>query len=318
MAGTAALLSGRSALAAGTAPTTAPASQRRRSLRFAHLTDVHVEPERAADHGMAACLDHVQSQSDKPEMILFGGDCVFDTAGHDQTRSLYLWDLWKKVLKDHCSLPWKAGIGNHDVFGMDKAKSKTNGSEPLYGKKMAMNQLGIANTYYSFDLAGWHFIVLDSIHVKEGGYKGELDQEQFEWLQDDLKKTDPKTPVVVQTHLPIVSVTSMVTPRPEVDGDVYRIRDVIVHADYDRLRKLFRAHRNVKLALSGHTHFLDRVDSDGVTYICDGAVSGDWWRGNHLDECDCGYGILDLYDDGTFDHQYVTYGWKPVPGQEPA
>jgi Icc protein len=45
-----------------------------------------------------------------------------------------------------------------------------------------------------------------------------------------------------------------------------------------------------------------------VTYICDGAVSGAWWKGrNH--ECDEGYGLINLYDDGTFDHAYQTYGW---------
>ena len=24
-----------------------------------------------------------------------------------------------------------------------------------------------------------------------------------------------------------------------------------------------------------------------------------------------GYGIFDLYADGTFDHQYISYGWTP-------
>ena len=27
-------------------------------------------------------------------------------------------------------------------------------------------------------------------------------------------------------------------------------------------------------------------------------------------ECDEGYGLIDLYDDGTFEREYVKYGWK--------
>ena len=34
---------------------------RTRRLRIAHLTDIHVQPERAAAKGLAACFDHVQS-----------------------------------------------------------------------------------------------------------------------------------------------------------------------------------------------------------------------------------------------------------------
>jgi hypothetical protein len=56
---------------------------------------------------------------------------------------------------------------------------------------------------------------------------------------------------------------------------------------------------------------VDRAEYNGVTYICDGAVCGAWWKGNHA-ECDEGYGVFDLFDDGTFAHRYITYGWQPV------
>ena len=32
-------------------------------------------------------------------------------------------------------------------------------------------------------------------------------------------------------------------------------------------------------------------------------------RGQHKD-CDEGDAVINLYDDGSFDHEYVTYGWK--------
>ena len=49
-------------------------ASRKRMLRFAHLTDIHVKPEKGAAKGMAAALRHAQSLEDPPEMIFTGGD----------------------------------------------------------------------------------------------------------------------------------------------------------------------------------------------------------------------------------------------------
>lgn len=56
-------------------------------------------------------------------------------------------------------------------------------------------------------------------------------------------------------------------------------------------------------------HRLDRVDYAGVSYLCNGAVSGNWWKGAHY-ECNEGYTLIDLFDDGGWEQTYVTYGWK--------
>jgi len=40
-------------------------AQRKRSIRLAHLTDMHIQPEKAAGEGVAACLQHVQGLADK-------------------------------------------------------------------------------------------------------------------------------------------------------------------------------------------------------------------------------------------------------------
>jgi Icc protein len=66
----------------------------------------------------------------------------------------------------------------------------------------------------------------------------------------------------------------------------------------------------VKLCISGHVHLQDRVDYLGMSFVCDGAVSGNWWGGAHQ-ECHEGFGVFDLYENGTFAHQYIDYGWTP-------
>ena len=108
----------------------------------------------------------------------------------------------------------------------------------------------------------------------------------------------------------IVSVT------PLMHGSGYRGKDNrgtisggLMHLDAQPIHQLFRTSRRVKLVLSGHMHLIDRCEADGVTYCCDGAVCGGWWKAdpNHAPPC---YGLVDLFDDGSFEHRVVEYGWK--------
>lgn len=303
--------------AAGTMPAVPGLAQqgpgpagRKRALRIAHLTDIHVQPERKGDGGMAACLRHVQAQKDKPELILTGGDLIMDSGGADEARTRLQWDVFKRVLRDECGLPIEHCIGNHDVWGIHKKDSKTTGSEPLHGKKWVMEELELPQRYRSFDRAGWHFIVLDSTFVLEDSYTAKLDEEQFEWLQDDLKKADAGKPVLVLSHIPILSATCYFDGQNEKSGD-WVVPGSWMHIDARRIKDLFIKHPNVKLCLSGHIHLADRVDYLGVSYLCNGAVCGAWWKGINQ-ECDAGYGLIDLYADGSFESQYVNYGWKAV------
>jgi 3',5'-cyclic-AMP phosphodiesterase len=286
-------------------------SKPERSLRLAHLTDVHVQPELAADKGMVACLKHVQALADRPQLILSGGDSVMDSFGQTRDRTKTQWNIWRDTIKGECGLPVEACIGNHDVWGWNKEGSKTTGNEPLHGKNWAVEALGIGKRYRSFDKAGWHFVVLDSTQPgpKPGSYTAYLDVEQFDWLAKDLAAVKSETPVLVMSHIPILSAAVFFDGENAKSGD-WRVPGAWMHIDAARIKDLFGKYPNVKVCLSGHLHLVDRVDYNGVTYFCNGAVSGGWWKGNYH-ECAPGYAVLDLFPDGTFDRQYVTYGWEP-------
>lgn len=283
----------------------------RRSLRIAHLTDVHVQPERKAGEGMIACLHHVQSLNDRPELILTGGDSVFDSFEADDARTERQWDLWTSAFRNENSIPRRSAIGNHDIWGGNKLKSKTTGNESNYGKQRAIDMLGLDARYYSFDHSGWRFIVLDSAQPDEkGGYTAFLDEPQLDWLKHTLRDTPANTHVIVLSHIPILSVTAILWA-DQKDGK-FQFSTGLMHRDCVVLKELFAKHPNVKVCLSGHLHLVDRCDYNGVTYLCNGAVSGNWWKGRHKD-CDEGYAVIDLFDDGTFAHEYVRYGWVAQP-----
>ncbi|MBX3388010.1 MAG: metallophosphoesterase [Phycisphaeraceae bacterium] len=308
----------------------APAKTRKRSVRIAHITDTHIEPELRAGEGVAACLTHIRertyaealaaagmsAEGDRVDLILHGGDAIFDAIDAGEARVQQQWDLYHKVLADNWSGPIFHAAGNHDCWGLNTKVSGTTGEEQKWGKVWAVEALKIPaevspdpkrfGAYYSFDQNGWHIVVLDSVQVEPGGYFGGIDDAQFEWLRGDLL-LNKMHPTLVMSHISLFTATVL-------DRGLNEKRERVVHPalmciDYGRLKKLFLENPQVKLALSGHMHLIDRVDYCGVSYFCNGAVSGNWWKGKHK-ECGEGYAIVDLFDDGTFENRYVGYGWK--------
>jgi Icc protein len=110
-------------------------------------------------------------------------------------------------------------------------------------------------------------------------------------------------PVLVMSHIPILTATLMIEDNivnkwQMLGGDM--------HTDTSKIIRLFYRHPNVKLCLSGHIHLRDKVVYNNVTYLCNGAVSGAWWEGNKRETAP-GYGLIDLYADGSFEESYVNY-----------
>jgi 3',5'-cyclic-AMP phosphodiesterase len=298
---------------------------RRRALRIAHITDTHIQPERGAAEGVEMAFKHIQSQADKIDLVLHTGDIIMEGFATKSGRVKTQWDLWTSVVKNGLSLPIHCALGNHDIWGWDKTKSETTGDEPQHGKRWACDILGRATPYTAFDAGGWHFVILDSIRpFGDTSYCAYLDDEQFEWLRTDLAAVPETMPVCVASHVPILSVTpflfSSVDPaatQPARDasgvykptrGD-YTVSGALGHGDFRKLQALFAKHKNVRLAVSGHTHLVDRVDYMHTSFCCGGAISSGWWKSVHKGECDYGYNVYNLYEDGSFDREYVAYGW---------
>lgn len=269
-------------------------------LRVAHITDVHLKNEFGAPAKFTKCLHHLQQQTPKVDLILNGGDIVFDMNKENIKTIEDQWKLYSGILKSDNNIPVRYCLGNHDIWW-----NENNKGQAVYGKQYSLNQLQMPKPYYSFEQAGWKFIVLDSVHldIDNTWYIGKLGDEQFSWLENELKNTDAKTPVLVLSHIPILTATLMIEDNivnkwQMLGGDM--------HTDTSKIINLFYRHPNVKLCLSGHIHLRDKVEYNNVTYICNGAVSGAWWEGNRRQTAP-GYGILDLFADGHFQERYVNY-----------
>ena len=304
-----------------------PTSPRTRLLRFAHITDTHITPNRSSAKAVEQMLAHINALPDAPQFILHTGDVIMDAMAATRDKTAEQWALWKQATAAN-KLPIEYTLGNHDIWGWNFLAAGATGKESDYGKKWACNELGLTSPYRTFDRSGFRFILLDSISpYLTGGYIAKIDADQFHWLEQTLAATPADMPVIIASHVPILSVavynwsnsdkpTTQPTTQPQNVGRLF-VRDRgdvvlqgnLVHSDWRRLKTLFAKHKNIKAALSGHLHLVDRCDSNGIAYMCNGAASAGWWSGPHMDECDFGYALLDLYSDGTIDRQYLTYGW---------
>jgi 3',5'-cyclic-AMP phosphodiesterase len=278
-------------------------------LRIAHLTDMHVLPNTIAKEGLARAIRHAQSLDPQADLVLNTGDCIMDSLTARKEDALAQWSAFREVFEAECSLPVVHCIGNHDVWGWG-LKDPLLESDPLYGKGMALQQLELPQRFFSFDQAGWHFILLDSTHLpvipgSDIPYAGMLDEEQFLWFEQDLEATPSDTPVCVASHIPFVTVCEYFDGPNEQTGN-WVVPGAWMHIDARRMRSLFLDHANVRLCLSGHAHQHERLEYLGVKYLCDGAVSGNWWSGDYMDFPPA-YVVVDLFSDGSSEHTFIAY-----------
>ena len=277
-----------------------------KTICFAHLTDIHVKPGIISETGMAKAFNHVQQLKTKVDFIFNGGDSIMDALEADKQKVQIQWDLFNNILKKENSLPIHHVIGNHDIWGWFIKNEKPD-SDRLYGKVWAMEMLGLKNRYYSFIKGNWHFIILDSVQLNPaGGYIGRLDTEQLDWLQQELKNIPPDKYICIVSHIPILSICAgLFFDKTETNGDLL-IKRNLMHTDFLALKKIFSQYPNIKTCISGHIHLQDELEYLGIKYFCNGAVSGNWWKGS-FQEFAPAYAVMKLSNDGAVSRTIVNY-----------
>jgi hypothetical protein len=167
-------------------------------------------------------------------------------------------------------LPWHHLPGNHDHnYDTDDDRLATESFEAFYGPAT-----------YSFNHGRVHFIVIDDIihrREDEGGrqqarYTGGLREDQFRFIENDLKFVPKDHLIVLMMHIQLFN---------EAGGETFR------RADRDRLFAAL-APFDRSISLSAHTHYI-RQDFFGPDegfhgrsphfHLNAGAICGDWWRG---------------------------------------
>lgn len=274
----------------------------RKKFRIAHITDTHVKPEGPSGAHTSRCLEEIMAMKIKPDIIFHTGDVIMDALGTEKESVAAQWKLWQE-LASKVTIPICYCIGNHDVWGIENAKEDT-----LYAKNWMLKELSMPGRYYSFEKNNWHFIFLDSVQLyNDKWYSGYLDEEQFEWLTAELQRIPPDSPVMIASHIPILSAGIFDWATGE--DQKWRVSGALMHGDSHKIQKLFRQHKNIKACISGHLHVLDTVQYDGISYLGCGAICGGWWNRDRYHATKAGYAIIDIDEKGNFERQYINFEW---------
>ncbi len=163
--------------------------------------------------------------------------------------------------------PWYNVYGNHDMnYDVVHDTLADETFEAIYGP-----------TTYAFNHGRVHFIQLDNViyPFPEGTtrYTGGLREDQFEFIENDLRHVPKDHLVVLSMHIPIFNEAPF--------GETFR------DDDRERLFALLREYPHT-LSLSGHTHtqrhhFFDSTQgwpqAEPHHHYNVGTASGDWWSG---------------------------------------
>lgn len=263
---------------------------------FVFMTDIHIQPELKAEQGFQQAINKVNQLN--PDFVITGGDLVMDVMDQPYERADMLYKMYLKNM-DLFEMPVYNTMGNHENYGiaMDAGVDREH---PEYEEGMFEERIG--SRYASFDYNGWHFMLLDSIIPTEDySYIGWIDEEQMEWIKEDLKQVHPETPIVISTHIPFLSIFPQWTGNP-----IGEKKSALVVNNAREVLTLFDNH-NLKLVLQGHLHYVEDISVGGIRFITAGAVSANWWKGPR-DGTEEGFAMVRVKDD-SFTWEYIDYGW---------
>jgi 3',5'-cyclic-AMP phosphodiesterase len=272
-----------------------------RPLRIAFLTDIHCMLEKG-------CPDALQILSQRlnqlrPEFILIGGDIV---DGGFRSTPEAMEPRWQLALQFLGSLksPCFAAAGNHDLIGAQKEDLTLGDGDP---RQIFREKLRVPQLHQSYDIAGHHLILLDSVQPVAGdkwGYEGRILEPQINWLRDDLAKVDPATPILLVTHIPFVSTFFQLTGITDKNGAPPPSLTLVNGRD---ILALFQKH-NLRLILQGHLHIDENLRWNNLHIVTGGAVCGRKWTGPNLGTKE-GFGTLDLTPSAAPTWIYLPLGW---------
>ncbi len=218
-------------------------------LRFGVCTDVHRDIMFDAEKRLQCFVDEMNNE--RVDFIIQLGDFCFPK--EENRTFLETWNCFDGP-KYHV-------LGNHDM--------------DISSKQRIMDFLEMESNYYSFDLEGFHFIVLDPnfyidsnayIPYENGNYyahgstRGNFPPDQLEWLREDLERTSK--PVIIFSHQSLSTTDST--------KNVTEVRTLLEKA------KGKIGYKKVIACFNGHTHTNECKEINGIHYIQINSMSYKW------------------------------------------
>ncbi len=254
-------------------------------LRIGLITDLHHADKPAAGSRFyretIPKLNSAEEEFQKTglDFVVELGDLI-DAADSVETELSYLRTINREFSK--LSSDRHYVLGNHCVDTLTKTEF--------------LQEVGQKESYYSFDRAGFHFVVLDACFRNDGVPYGRKNSKwndaniplaELEWLREDMKST--KLPTIVFAH-----------QRLDVTTD-HGVENCV------EVRSILKDSGRVLAVFQGHSHQNDLKDIDGIHYCTLVAMV----EGSGLENS--GASVLQLHDDGTIHvtgfRKQKSYDW---------
>lgn len=250
---------------------------------------------------MAADINATATQLRSEGYQVYGislGDESWDLYWYDNKFSLNDVDEQLQQL----NIPFFHCMGNHD-------------NDPYYNDDFFAEAAWIkvnVPVYYSMNIGGVHYVVLDDIqYLNDGGKQGTVGKrnynekvisEEMDWLKKDLALVSKTTPLVICMHAPLYDT-------PQVKDNEQQDRYELDNAA--ELAAAVKDFKDVQI-LTGHKHLNYNIfNKDNISEHNTGAICATWWwtgklSGNNIccDGTPGGYGVY------TWDNDQLKWYYK--------
>jgi hypothetical protein len=227
---------------------------------FALASDTHIAPASVArTRRLGALVDSLA-----PALLLITGDLVRDALRVTEAEASGYYRLFEETTRVFAT-PFFTVPGNHEIFGVERARSLVSPAHPLYGRGMYRSVRG--PDYYSFDAGGIHFVGLNTIDVDDQWYYGHVDSLQLAWLARDLAVVPDSVPVVTFNHIPMFSIAEQLNGYTDegVAPTLIKVRGRLTYrhvvSNVAEVMRVIGTHR-WEIALGGHVHFREVLALD--------------------------------------------------------
>lgn len=249
-------------------------------LRFGMISDVHYADREPAGNryyrqSLAKTKEAIdQMNREKLDFAIELGDYKdMDAAPNEANTLKYLAEI--ESVFQQFNGPTYHVLGNHDMDSISKAQ---------FLERVENTGIPKSKSYYSFDLKGFHLVVLDGNFTTagkpydHGDFHWEdtfIPSEETTWLKDDLAQN--KLPVIVFIH--------------QMLDDSKNVKQAVRNAA--EVRQILEQSGNVRCVFQGHVHEERYNLINGIHYCSVNAVvDGDGPENS-------AYTIVDVYKDGS-------------------
>ncbi len=222
-----------------------------------------------ADVLVDTLIDKINNEF-KPNISICLGDLIEDQFNYDQDLNNYKY-IWNKLKR--IKTPFYSVIGNHDLRTIESRETLESIME-------------YPNATFSFDLEGYHFIILSTDIIKNvniddsilnkfkniskeeiyGLYKSQcISEKEIKWFKEDLNKN--KLPCLIFTHFGLAEDNQAGNYWFEIEPEVGLLGNRKI------IKDIIKKDKNVMAVFSAHQHWTKKLNEDGKDYYVLGSLT---------------------------------------------